>query len=160
MRFLNQIATSRWAGGPMRAMVPLDAALQRRTKGRLSIGRAVGLHSLLLNTTGARTGQPRQVPLFHVPYEHGFAVIGSNLGGDNHPAWSSNLLKYPYATVITRGKQFRVLARETHGPEREEIWLTILTVSPGYAAYDARCSRSLRIFVLQPVPDEADALPH
>ncbi|MFB8183264.1 nitroreductase/quinone reductase family protein [Streptomyces sp. NPDC055966] len=153
LRFLNRIATSRWANGPMRAMVPVDALLQRRTMGRLSIGRTVGLHSLLLTTTGARTGQPRQVPLFHVPYGRGFAVIDSNLGADNHPAWSVNLLRHPHATVVTLGKQLPVIARETQGHEREEIWQTILSVSPGYAAYDARCNRNLRIFHLQPVPD-------
>ncbi|MGW3209242.1 nitroreductase/quinone reductase family protein [Streptomyces sp. NPDC001135] len=128
----------------------MDALLQRRTTGSLSIGRAVGLHSLLLTTTGARTGQPRQVPLFHVPYACGFAVIDSNLGADAPPAWSRNLHKHPHATVTTPGDSLPVIARETHGPEREVIWQTILSVSPGYAAYDARCNRTLRIFHLQP----------
>lgn len=131
-------------------MVPLDARLQRLTTGRLSAGRVVGLHSLLLTTTGAITGQLRQVPLFYVPYAHGFAVIGSNLGADRNPSWSANLLSHPHATVVTRGKQLPVLARLAHDPEREEIWQTILAVSPGYAAYEERCSRPLRIFLLQP----------
>jgi deazaflavin-dependent oxidoreductase (nitroreductase family) len=127
LRLLNRIGTSRWAGPLMRAMVPVDATMQRHTAGRLSIGRAVGLHSLLLTTTGARTGRPRQVPLFHVPYAGGFAVIDSNLG-EARPAWSTNLVKDPRATVTARGRHIPIVARHV----------------------STRCDRELRIFHLQP----------
>jgi deazaflavin-dependent oxidoreductase (nitroreductase family) len=154
-RILNKVGPTRAAGAVMRTvMMPIDMALLRRTTGRLSVGRALGLPWLLLTTTGARSGQPRQVPLFHVPYADGFAVVGSNFGRARHPGWTANLLRHPRATVTFDGRVLPVTARLASGTEREQIWHLMLAVSPGYQTYAQRSGRELRIFHLQPASEK------
>ena len=75
-----------------RALVPADRVLLRISGGRFGVGAAVGLRTLLLTTIGRRSGSPRQVPLLYVERGGGYVVIGSNWGGEEHPAWSANLL--------------------------------------------------------------------
>ncbi|MCL7430397.1 SDR family NAD(P)-dependent oxidoreductase [Streptomyces sp. YS415] len=151
-RLMNKIAPTPWAGAVMRtAMVPLDTLLQDRTRGRFSVGRTLGVPSLLLTTTGARTGRPRPTPLFHVEHDGGYAVVGSNFGLQHHPAWTNNLLKTPAATVSIAGRQIPVTGRLLDGPEGEQVWHKILTtLSTGYQTYSDRSGRNLRIFHLQP----------
>jgi deazaflavin-dependent oxidoreductase (nitroreductase family) len=151
-RVLNRVAPTRIATAVMRTvMVPIDTALQRRTTSRLSVGRALGMPCLLLTTTGARSGLPRQVPLFCVPHAGGFAVVGSNFGQAHHPAWSTNLLRHPHTTIAVRGRNLQVTARRVDGAERKQVWRAILAASPGYQVYNDRSGRNLRIFHLQPV---------
>ncbi|MFJ3582344.1 SDR family NAD(P)-dependent oxidoreductase [Streptomyces sp. NPDC090127] len=151
-RLMNTIAPAPWAGAVMRtAMVPLDTLLQGRSRGRLSVGRALGVASLLLTTTGAQTGRPRPTPLFYVEYDGGYAVVGSNFGLEHHPGWTANLLKTPTATVSLMSQEVPVTARLLDGPECEQVWHKILaTLSTGYQTYSARSGRHLRIFHLQP----------
>ncbi|MFK0045974.1 nitroreductase/quinone reductase family protein [Streptomyces sp. NPDC090741] len=150
-RVLNRIGWTRWAGVLMRAvMVPLDTVVQARTNGRLSAGRSLGVPSLLLTTTGARSGRPRPTPLFYVDHAGGYAVAGSNFGLAHHPAWTANLLHNPAAVLSTAGQRMPVTARLVTGPEREDIWQKILTLSTGYQTYNDRSGRDLRIFHLQP----------
>ena len=154
VRALHTIGATRWMGAMARAVVvPLDTAVQKRTDGRLSVGRTLGVAALLLTTTGARSGRSRPTPLFYVAHADGYAVVGSNFGQEHHPAWTTNLIKNPAATVSTAGQQVPVTARLIDGPEREEIWQKILTLSPGYQTYNDRSGRNLRIFHLQPTTD-------
>ncbi|MGW6868991.1 nitroreductase/quinone reductase family protein [Streptomyces sp. NPDC054901] len=132
-------------------MVPLDTHLQGRTRGRLRVGKSMGVASLLLTTTGARTGRPRPTPHFYVEHDGGYAVVGSNFGLEHHPAWTVNLLTTPAATVSVAGRQIPVTGRLLDGPEREQVWHKILpTLSTGYQTYSDRSGRKLRIFHLQP----------
>ena len=55
------------------------------------------LPSLVLTTTGAKTGQKRTTPLATKPEGTGWFVVGSNFGRDTHPAWTANLMKNPDA---------------------------------------------------------------
>ncbi|MGW7152654.1 nitroreductase/quinone reductase family protein [Streptomyces sp. NPDC054887] len=55
-------------------MVPLDTLLPGRSRGRLSVGKTLGVSSLLLTTTGACTDQPCPTPLFYVVHDGGYAV--------------------------------------------------------------------------------------
>ncbi|MGW7139321.1 SDR family NAD(P)-dependent oxidoreductase [Streptomyces xanthophaeus] len=151
-RVMNRIGPAPWAGTLMRAaMVPLDTLLQGKTRGRLSVGKTMGVASLLLTTTGARTGRPRPTPLFYVEHDGGYAVVGSNFGLAHHPAWTGNLLTTPTAAVSVAGRQIPVTGRLLDGPEREQVWHKILTtLSTGYQTYSDRSGRNLRIFHLQP----------
>ncbi|MFD6185938.1 SDR family NAD(P)-dependent oxidoreductase [Streptomyces goshikiensis] len=150
-RAVHRVGAARWVGALARAaLVPLDTAIQQKSTGRFSAGRSLKVPALLLTTTGARTGRPRPTPLFHVEHAGGYAVVGSNFGQAHHPAWTANLLKTPDATVTLAGQKIPVTARLVEGREREEIWNKILTISPGYQAYNDRSGRDLRIFHLQP----------
>lgn len=147
---LRRIGGERWVARVARALTPLDRAVQARTSGRASLTGALGMPTVLLTTTGRRSGQPRSVPLTFARHGDGLLVIGSNFGQAHHPAWSANLLAHPTATVAMRGVRWRVEARLLDESEKAEAWPELLRVWPGYAAYQERSGRDLRVFLLTP----------
>ena len=109
--------------------------------------------SLVLTTTGARTGERRQAPLAAMPDDDGsFYVVGSNFGRDRHPSWTSNLLAQPSATVTYRGRTFPVQASLLDGAAKAEVWPRLATVWPAYDRYVEVSGRNLRVFRLAPAP--------
>ena len=135
-----------------RALVPADRVLLRISGGRVGVGAAVGLRTLLLTTVGRRSGEPRQVPLLYVSRGSGYVVIGSNWGGEAHPAWSANLLANPAATVALHGRTIDVTGRLLTGDERREMWDAVAAYWPAYDRYAVRAEhRDIRVFLLEPV---------
>ena len=135
-----------------RALVPADRVLLRVSGGRVGVGAAVGLRTLLLTTIGRRSGAPRQVPLLYVERAGGYVVIGSNWGGEAHPAWSANLLARPKATVSVHGRTLDVTGRLLTGDERREMWDAVAAYWPAYDRYAVRAEhREIRVFLLEPV---------
>ena len=106
MSLAQRLGSYRWFARLGRALVPADRLVARATKGRVV---ALGLApSLIITTTGRKTGQPRTQPLVYAPDGDGFAVIGSNWGQTTHPAWSANLLAHPHAVVRLKGRTITV----------------------------------------------------
>ncbi|MDA0635857.1 nitroreductase family deazaflavin-dependent oxidoreductase [Nonomuraea sp. MCN248] len=143
-----------WLAGTewfMRAGPRIMPKLERLAD-RLSRGRPVGgERSLVLMTTGARTGQPRRTRLACVREPGGsLLVVGSNFGAERHPAWTANLLARPDAAVAHAGREFPVRARLLTGDERAAVWPALVAGSPMYERYTARSGRELRVFRLTP----------
>ncbi|MDL4774693.1 nitroreductase family deazaflavin-dependent oxidoreductase [Actinomadura xylanilytica] len=135
--------------GP-KVVPPLDRLLHKATGGRFMLGQAL-VPSLVLTTTGAVSGQPRQAPLACMPEPDGsWVVVGSNFGREKHPAWTGNLLKNPDAEVGFRGRTTQVTARLLDDDERAEVWPRLLKVWPVYDRYVERVDRRLRVFRLTP----------
>ncbi|GAB3161697.1 nitroreductase family deazaflavin-dependent oxidoreductase [Amycolatopsis stemonae] len=135
-----------------RALVPADRVLLRVSGGRVGVGAAVGLRTLLLTTLGRKSGEPRQVPLLYVERGGGYVVIGSNWGGEAHPAWSANLLAQPKATAAIGGRAVEVTGRLLTGDERQEMWDAVASYWPAYDRYAERAGdREIRVFLLEPV---------
>jgi len=105
---------------------------------------------LLLTTTGARTGQPRTVPLIYAEHPAGYVVTASNWGQPHHPAWSGNLLANPDATVYVAGRNIPVRARLVEGTERRALWSLVTAIWPAYDTYATRSGRDIRVFLLEP----------
>ncbi|MFD8494777.1 nitroreductase family deazaflavin-dependent oxidoreductase [Amycolatopsis sp. NPDC059657] len=136
-----------------KALVPADRVLLRVSGGRFGVGSAVGLRTLLLTTIGRKTGEPRQVPLLYVERDGGYIVIGSNWGGESHPAWSANLLAEPRATVSIAGRAVPVTGRLLEGDERERMWNAVAEYWPAYDRYaDRAAHREIRVFLLSERP--------
>jgi deazaflavin-dependent oxidoreductase (nitroreductase family) len=138
----------RWFARLGPVLVPAD-----RLVGRLTGGRVVALGlipSLLLTTTGRRSGRPRTIPLLGVPDGDSVVVVGSNWGGPRHPAWALNLLADPAATLTRHGLTVQIRARRLTGPERERAWRRAVREWPAYRTYAARAGRPLHVFRLEP----------
>lgn len=145
---VKQMGHRRWFATVGRALVPLDRAVARFTKGRVV---ALGLlPTLVLTSTGRRSGLPRRQPLLYLRDGDAFVVIGSNWGRPDHPAWSANLLAHPDAVVTVAGKDIAVRAELATGPQRERLWGLALAVWPAYASYQRRAGRPIRVFRLTP----------
>lgn len=136
--------------GPI-LLPPVEAVVARLTGGRVQVS-ALLVPSLVLHTRGARTGEPRDVPLMYTPDGHGRAIVaGTNFAGEKHPAWTSNLLVNPEAAITVRGRWMPVHAERIADPDRDAAWARIEAQWPGYRAYERDSGRTVRLFRLQPV---------
>lgn len=135
------------------SIVPrLDRWVHRLTGGRTTMSAGM-VPTLLLTTTGSRSGQPRTAPLACVPDGDGFYVVGSNFGRERHPAWTANLLADPRASVSFDGVDREVVAHLLSPKEKDEAWPRLLAAWPAYDSYAERSGRDLRVFRLDPAPD-------
>ena len=131
----------------------LDRPVYRLTSGRHTLTSLLaGLPTVVLTTTGARSGRRSSVPLVGLPTPDGIAVIGSNYGQRHHPAWYHNLRADPAAEIAVDGIRTRVRAVEVEGERRAQIWEQALKIYPGYSTYERRASnRRIGVFVLEPL---------
>lgn len=134
---------------------PLDRFLHKVSGGRILMSRAL-VPTMLLTTTGAKSGEPRSVPLACVPDGDVIYLVGSNFGRERHPAWSGNLLKSPRARVSMDGEDFEVTARLLPAEEKAEVWPTLLKAWPPYDTYTKVSQRDLRVFRLERTEDPGD----
>jgi deazaflavin-dependent oxidoreductase (nitroreductase family) len=145
----RRLGSKRWFARVGRVMVPVDRALGKLTKGRFVAMNLPELPSMLLTTTGSRTGKERSSPLLYAPDGDAFIVVGSNWGQAHHPAWSGNLLANPDAVVSLGGAAIPVRAVLVEGPERERLWQLMRAVWPAYTVYESRSGRHIRVFRLE-----------
>lgn len=145
----RRLGHQKWFGATMRLLVPADRLVGRLTKGRVV---AFGLvPSLVLTTTGRRSGKPRSNPLLYVPDGDAYVVIGSNWGQQHQPAWSLNLLAQPAAEIDVRGRRIQVRAEPISGDERERLFARLVDEWPAYRTYVERAGgREIRVFRLVP----------
>ena len=113
-------------------------------------GQFEGANLLLLTTTGAKSGEPRVSPLAFFRVDGKLLILGSFAGSDVNPAWVHNLRANPSARVEIGNESSDVTARELPTAERDELFPKITAVAPGFAEYQARTTRIIPVFELQP----------
>lgn len=127
----------------------LDRFVSRVSGGRFVMSQLL-VPVLVLTTTGAKSGLPRESPLATLVDGDAFYVVGSNFGTDRHPAWSANLIANPDASVRFGGRRVHVKAHLLSDEEKAQVWPRLLTVWPTYDSYVERSGRNLRVFRLEP----------
>src|ERR1700753_364089 len=113
-------------------------------------GQFEGADLLLLTSTGAKSGQPRVSPLAYFRIDGKLIIIGSFAGSDVNPAWVHNLRANPSARVEIGHDSTDVIARELPTAERDELFGQIAAAAPGFAEYQAKTTRVIPVFELQP----------
>lgn len=109
-----------------------------------------GAPTLLLTTTGRRTGEIRTHPLIFGRDGDDLLVVASVGGGPKHPAWYHNLVATPHAEVQVRADRFAVVARTASADERPRLWAIVNGVWPNYDVYQSRTDREIPVVVLTP----------
>jgi len=130
----------------------IDRAVLRLSGGRTTAAALFsGLPVLAVTTTGAKSGQPRTVPLVAVPDGDRLILIASNWGQSRHPGWYYNMKANPAVRVAGGdGPVSRLyMAREVAGEERAACWAKAVAVYPGYKAYARRAGREIPVIVLK-----------
>lgn len=133
--------------------MPLDQLVLKGTGGRwTATAMMAGFPVLWLTTTGAKSKQPREVPLLGIPTpSRNLAVLGTNFGGDRTPAWVHNLLAHPDVVAEWRGSEAEVRAEQLPPEAQEPIWQTAVAAYPNYANYRSMAAhRTIRVFELRP----------
>ncbi len=108
-----------------------------------------GTQTLLLTTTGRRSGEQRTTPLIYAPHGDSYTVVASKGGSDTAPAWYLNLLEQPEVEVQVKGDRFRARARTASAEEKPEIWRAMVAEWPAYDDYQAATEREIPVVVLE-----------
>jgi deazaflavin-dependent oxidoreductase (nitroreductase family) len=125
----------------------------RANGGEIKEGRAAGGTLLLLTTTGARSGEPRTVPLGYSRDGDRYLVVASNAGAEHHPGWYHNLLAHPEVTVEVGDQTFQARASTIEGTERERIWGSLIVEKPYFKDHQAKVSRQIPLVLLDPITE-------
>jgi deazaflavin-dependent oxidoreductase (nitroreductase family) len=130
----------------------VDRTVLRLTGSKFAPGEwATGLPVAILTTTGAKSGQPRALPLIAIPDGDKVIFIASNWGGKHYPAWYHNLRAHPQATVTYHNETRAFVAREAQGKEHDRYWQKAVNLYKGYGEYKKRTGgRPIPIMVLEP----------
>ncbi len=116
-----------------------DPFLLRITGGRFSLG--PGTPTLLLETTGARTGRRREHAVIYFSDADDLIVVASKFGAPEHPDWFHNARKHP--DVRVNGLPYRAHVVDDD-VELERLWPLADQVLPAYAVYRERAAETGR----------------
>ena len=110
-----------------------------------------GRPCVVLTSVGAKTGKLRKTALMRVEHEGTYAVVAS-LGGDpKHPVWYHNLKANPHVELQDLAVKRDYLAHEAFDEEKAVWWERAVETWPDYARYQAKTSRPIPVFVLEPI---------
>jgi deazaflavin-dependent oxidoreductase (nitroreductase family) len=136
-RAIEKIASSK-AGGWwfLNVANKIDKRLVPATNGRFSS--APGQQVLVIEVIGAKSGQPRRVPLVYVTDRDDIVLVASKAGAAKHPAWYHNLRANPEATVWAKGRSGRYRASVVEDADYERLWQKAAKYYAGYDVYQQR----------------------
>lgn len=109
-----------------------------------------GATTLLLTTTGRKTGQKRTTPLIFAKDGDDYLVVASMGGAPRHPAWYLNLQAESNAEVQVKADHVAVAARTATDDEKPRLWGIVTKQWPNYDAYQSRTDRVIPVVVLSP----------
>ena len=107
--------------------------------------------TLLLTTTGRKSGRPIPTPLIYGTQGPAYVVIGSKGGAPDHPDWYKNLVADPVCRIQVSRKAYRARARTAAGAERTRLWAQMVDIYPPYDPYQQSAKdREIPVIVLEP----------
>ena len=115
--------------------------------------RLLGVPTLLLRTTGRRSGQTRTNALVYANDGNRYLVVPSNGGADRPPAWLLNLEAESRVQVqIGRDRRpAKAIVVGGDDPDFERLWRLVNDNNRGrYEAYQAQTTRSIPVVALAP----------
>ena len=108
--------------------------------------------SLLLTTTGRKSGEKFLFPLFYGKSGNSYFIVASKGGAPDHPGWYKNILANPEVEIQVGTEKTKAKARIAEGAERQAMWTDALTFWPPYADYQVKAgSRQIPVVVLDPI---------
>ncbi|MDB5372937.1 MAG: hypothetical protein JWP04_1579 [Belnapia sp.] len=107
--------------------------------------------SLLLTTTGRKSGDRFIFPLFYGMTGDSYIVVASKGGAPEHPGWYRNLLADPTVEVQAGTVRTKARARTATGEERARLWDVAVKFWPPYADYKLKTEREIPVVVLDPI---------
>ncbi len=126
--------------------------LYERTDGRVG-HRLIGVPSLILRTTGRRSGKTRVAVLTYGSDAGSHVVVASNGGQDQPPAWLHNVEAKPAVAVQIGRRRAAATARIVNAGDAEypRLWRLVNQVNHGrYDAYQRNTMRHIALVVLTP----------
>ena len=122
--------------------------LYRVTCGLLG-NRIAGMPVMLLTTTGAKSGEPRTIPITYIKNGDDYILTASNGGSDKNPSWVLNLKKNPIATIRIRGLRQKAVASQVDKTMKTLLWAKLISSAPMYTGYQERTARDIPMLALR-----------
>lgn len=122
----------------------------RETEGEVGHEWQPGVLTLLLTTTGRRSGKSRTTPLIYGEDGEDYVIIASKGGADEHPDWYVNLHADPRVEVQVADRVFPAEARTAPPEEKARLWPMMAEIWPDYDRYTERTDRDIPLVVLHP----------
>jgi deazaflavin-dependent oxidoreductase (nitroreductase family) len=110
-----------------------------------------GTTTLILTTTGRKSGQERRNPLIYRQHGDDYLIVASKGGADQPPDWYLNLVAHPDVRVQVKGDKFTARARTATPGEKPEMWQVMTEVWPAYNDYQQKTDREIPVVVLERV---------
>lgn len=108
-----------------------------------------GLPLLLLNTTGAKSGEPRIAPLVYGVDGERLVVVASKGGSPTNPDWYHNVMADPTVSVDVGTEAFPARATVVGGSERQHLFNRLVEVTPQLAETQASTTRQFPVIMLE-----------
>ena len=127
-------------------------AIYKATDGRLG-HRMIGVPTLLLRTTGRRSGATRTNGLVYARDGDDYLVVASNGGADKAPAWLFNVRADPSVEVQVGRDRRKGTAREVgpSDPDYERLWKIVNeNNNDRYTAYQKMTKRPIPVVAISP----------
>jgi F420H(2)-dependent quinone reductase len=140
-------------GGTLqRSVFRLHQGLYERSGGLVG-HRLIGVPTLLLRTTGRRSGRVRTATLVYASDGDAYVVVASNDGLDAEPAWLLNIRADPRVTVQVARRRAPATATvvERSDPDHARLWALVNRVNHGrYDGYQAKTDRPIALVSITP----------
>lgn len=136
-----------WVASLIRGVSRLHNGLYRTLGGAGFVNR----NTLILTTSGRKTGRETSTPLYHVEDGGRLYIVGSFGGSDTPPGWYRNLVAHPDVAVEVGGTRGRYRARTLSQEEAKPIWPKLLAIWPGYEGYQKKTTRVIPVIELTPL---------
>lgn len=114
-------------------------------------GGGAAVPTLLLTTTGRRSGARHTMPLIYGEFDGRYVIIGSKGGAPTQPAWYHNLCTTPRVELQVGPEIFAADARTAAGAERADLWRRMVEVYPPFADYQTKTTREIPVVVMERV---------
>ena len=114
----------------------------------------LGVPTLLLHTTGRRSGKERTNGLVYARDGADYLVVASNGGADRAPAWLHNLQANPSVEVQIGRKRQPATARvvDTNDSDYSRLWQIVNENNRDrYTAYQQQTARPIPVITVTPV---------
>jgi F420H(2)-dependent quinone reductase len=130
----------------------IHEAIYKGTDGRLG-HRMIGVPTLLLRTTGRRSGAVRTNGLVYARDGDDYLVVPSNGGADRPPGWLYNVQAKPDVEIQIGRERHKGTARviEPSDQSYERLWKVVNANNRDrYTAYQEKTSRPIAIVAIRP----------
>jgi deazaflavin-dependent oxidoreductase (nitroreductase family) len=111
-----------------------------------------GVPTLMLETRGAKSGQPRQAVLGYLTEgnDQAWLVVPALAGSRRHPAWLYNLAAQPEAVVrFEDGRRYDITAETLEGDALARAWARFGREAPEFPEYRSKTDRAIPIVRLR-----------
>jgi deazaflavin-dependent oxidoreductase (nitroreductase family) len=109
-----------------------------------------GVPVVVVTSLGAKSGRLRKNPVMRVEHDGSYALVASQGGAPEHPAWYHNLFAHPRVDLQDGPERREYTVRLADGEERARWWERAVEVWPAYAEYQTKTDREIPFFVAEP----------